>query len=458
MCRKLIYLSSFVFVLSMAGSTSGGLIAHNPSPADGAIHPDSWAALTWTAGSSATSHDVYFGENFDDVDAGTGGTFQGNQAATYFVVGLPGFPYPGGLVLGTTYYWRIDEVNPAKTYRGDVWSFTVSPRKAYNPSPPDGAYFVNPSVELSWEAGFGAKSHSVYFGDNFDDVDTGTELTYTYKGATGTTSYTPGPLELDKAYFWRVDEFDGITTYKGDVWSFTTAVAVHEAPIDIKPDSYPNAINLGSHGLITVAILSSDEVGEEFDATTVDPSTVELAGASVVKRGKGNKFMAHEQDVNGDGLLDLVVQVAIDDIDVSLLQEVEEDDVIYIYAPLTGRTYGGEDIVEGWDEIIIVPPETDSDGNSGEVDGSEIIEAIEDLIENIQEMNLPEGIENSLVSKLENAIQSVYRGRHNAASNQLEAFINEVEAQRGKKITEEQADELIADAQSIIDDIEDNGT
>jgi len=455
MCRKLIYLSSFVFVLSMAGSTSGGLIAHNPSPADGAIHPDSWAALTWTAGSSATSHDVYFGENFDDVDAGTGGTFQGNQAATYFVVGLPGFPYPGGLVLGTTYYWRIDEVNPAKTYRGDVWSFTVSPQKAYNPSPPNGAYFVNPNVELSWEAGFGAKLHTVYFGDNFDDV-----FNATGGLPQGTKTYTPGPLELDKAYYWRVDEFDGIATYKGDVWSFTTAVAVHEGPIDIKPGSYPNAINLDSHGLIPVAILSD----EEFDATTVDPSTIELAGASVVKRGKGNKFMAHKQDVNGDGLLDLVVQVATDDIDFSLLEEVEEDDVIYIYAPLTGRTYSGEDIVEGWDEITIVPPETDSDGKPGVVDGDGDgimvvdIGALEDLIEHIQQMNLLGGIENSLVSKLENAIQSVDRGQHNAASNQLEAFINEVEAQRGKKITEEQADELIADAQSIIDDIEDNGT
>jgi hypothetical protein len=72
-------------------------------------------------------------------------------------------------------------------------------------------------MELSWTAGFDAKLHTVYFGDNFDDVNNavvGLPL--------GTTTYTPGTLELDKDYYWRVDEFDGIATHKGDVWSFKT--------------------------------------------------------------------------------------------------------------------------------------------------------------------------------------------------------------------------------------------
>ena len=123
--------------------------------------------------------------------------------------------------------------------------------------------------------------------------------------------------------------------------------------IDIKPGSYPNAINLGSYGLIPVAIFS----GEDFDANTVDPNTVTLSGALVARRGKGGeKFMAHEEDVNADGLVDLVVQVVTGEIDAGLLEEVEEDGVTYIYAVLTGSTYDGQDI-EGEDEIIIVPPE-----------------------------------------------------------------------------------------------------
>jgi hypothetical protein len=42
----------------------------------------------------------------------------------------------------------------------------------------------------------------------------------------GTTDYTPGPLQLAKTYYWRVDESDIFNTYKGDVWSFTTEGAV----------------------------------------------------------------------------------------------------------------------------------------------------------------------------------------------------------------------------------------
>jgi hypothetical protein len=65
--------------------------------------------LSWAPGSFAVSHDVYLGDNFDDVNDGVEGTFRGNQATTFIVAGFPGFSYPDGLVPGTTYYWRIDE-------------------------------------------------------------------------------------------------------------------------------------------------------------------------------------------------------------------------------------------------------------------------------------------------------------------------------------------------------------
>ena len=196
--------------------------AEKPSPADGATHLDTWASLSWTPGIAAASHDVYFGDNFDDVTAGTGDTFQGNQGSIFYVVGFPGFAYPDGLNYGTAYYWRIDEVNdlhPDSPWAGDVWSFTVPPKTAFNPTPADGAKFLEPDVKLGWTAGFGTKLHNVYFGDNFDDVDAGTGGTA--KGPAGTPSFTPGTLELGKTYYWRIDEFDGFETYKGNIWSFT---------------------------------------------------------------------------------------------------------------------------------------------------------------------------------------------------------------------------------------------
>lgn len=105
------------------------MIAYNPNPADGAIYPNTWANLTWTEGIRAASYDVYFGENFIDVRDGTAETFRSNQTSTYFIVGLPGFPYPNGLVPGTTYFWRIDDVQTDGTsiHMGNIWSFTVSP-------------------------------------------------------------------------------------------------------------------------------------------------------------------------------------------------------------------------------------------------------------------------------------------------------------------------------------------
>jgi len=195
--------------------------AVDPTPADGALHADTWVSLNWKAGDFAVSHDIYLGDNFDDVNDGTGDTFRGNQGTTYFVAGFAGFSYPDGLVPGTTYYWRIDEVNdadPNSPWKGNIWSFTVPPRKAYDPVPSDGSKFLAAdATTLSWTGGFGAKLHIVYFGDNFDTV--ANAIGGLQQSA---ATYTTGPLELDKTYYWRVDEFEAPTTHKGDVWSFST--------------------------------------------------------------------------------------------------------------------------------------------------------------------------------------------------------------------------------------------
>ena len=167
---------------------------------------------------------MYFSDNFNDVNDGAESTFRGNQADTFFVAGFPGFPYPDGLVPGTTYYWRIDEVNdtePNSPWKGNIWSFTVPPKTAYFPDPADSAESVSVDVQLSWTGGFGSKLHTVYFGDNLDDVSNAAGGL-----PQGSPTYTPGPLEMAKTYYWRVDEFDSIYTFKGGIWSFTTEGAV----------------------------------------------------------------------------------------------------------------------------------------------------------------------------------------------------------------------------------------
>jgi hypothetical protein len=88
--------------------------AYNPSPpdeADDVVVYD--VILSWTHGAYAVSHDVYFGTN-DSLN------FMGNQTTTEFD--------PGMLDPGTTYFWRIDEVNPNGKRTGALWKFTTSDR------------------------------------------------------------------------------------------------------------------------------------------------------------------------------------------------------------------------------------------------------------------------------------------------------------------------------------------
>ena len=214
-----------VRILDAAGGfTAIASNASNPGPADGAYHEDTWVNLSWKPGDLAVSHDVYLGNNFDDVNDGVPETFQGNQTSTFIVAGFPGFPFPDGLVPGTTYYWRIDEVNdtePNSPWKGEVWSFAIPPKTAYVPDPANGAETIDVDVELGWTAGFGAKLHTVYFGESFDEVDNASG-----GPPQGTTTFTPDTLQMAKTYYWQVDEFDAVDTFKGDVWSFITEGAV----------------------------------------------------------------------------------------------------------------------------------------------------------------------------------------------------------------------------------------
>ena len=211
----------------MVSGGKGFPLAYGPVPEDGAMHEATWVNLSWNPADFAVSHDVYLGVNFDDVDNATpeSETFRGNQTMTFLVVGFPGFPYPEGLVPGTTYYWRIDEVNdadPNSPWKGNVWSFSIPPKTAYNPNPADGEEVANAdSVMLSWTNGFGAILHTVYFDDDFDEVNNATMGI-----PAATTSYSPGKLEREKVYYWRIDEFDAAETHKGEIWFFTTPGAV----------------------------------------------------------------------------------------------------------------------------------------------------------------------------------------------------------------------------------------
>ena len=74
---------------------------------------------------------------------------------------------------------------------------------------------------------------------------------------------------------------------------------------------------------------------------------------------------------------------------------------------------------------------------------------IEDLIELVRSFDLPSGFERSLIAKLESALDALDEDDTATACDSLSAFINEVQAQSGRKIPEAQADQLINQANQI---------
>ncbi len=92
--------------------------ARAPEPAVAAKAVSNEATLNWRPGREAASHKVFFGADQAAVADGT---------ATAKTVTDHSFT-PGTLNLGTTYYWRVDEVNTV-TYPGEVWSFTTEDSK-----------------------------------------------------------------------------------------------------------------------------------------------------------------------------------------------------------------------------------------------------------------------------------------------------------------------------------------
>jgi len=71
------------------------------------------------------------------------------------------------------------------------------------------------------------------------------------------------------------------------------------------------------------------------------------------------------------------------------------------------------------------------------------------LIEKIESLGLQKGIENSLISKLNASLKAFEKGNDKTTTNILEAFINEVNAQDGKKLSGNNAD-ILRDAANLL--------
>jgi hypothetical protein len=92
--------------------------ARQPQPVSGAADVDPAVTLSWRPGRDAASHLIYFGADEEAV-ADNSALLDTVTTTTYDL---------GVLELGTTYYWRIGEVNEAETpsaWVSGIWNFST---------------------------------------------------------------------------------------------------------------------------------------------------------------------------------------------------------------------------------------------------------------------------------------------------------------------------------------------
>ena len=189
--------------------------ARQPNPVSGFIGL-TLPVFSWTPGETAVAHSIYFGTSPELTEADLVSAEQAN----------PAFYYAPGLDSGVTYYWRVDEIDAdGVVHTGDVWNVMGESKKAYMPTPADGAAGVSVTPSLSWLAGELALEHQIYFGTMFTDVNDGAPSAD--QGTTMELVFEPGMLRSSTTYFWRVDEItsDGVVE-RGPVWSFNTEAGI----------------------------------------------------------------------------------------------------------------------------------------------------------------------------------------------------------------------------------------
>jgi parallel beta-helix repeat protein len=214
--------------------------------------------------------------DFDNIGGGTGGPQQMSSEITleagrrYYIEALHS---EGGGGDNLAVAWQGPSIPTRAVISGTFLSPWIT-FKAANPSPGNGATDVPTDVALNWTPGSGAISHHIYFGTNQADVVSGTGGTD--KGTQIETTYTPGVLAYGTTYYWRIDEFDGATTYTGNIWSFTTTAI-----------SIPTNTSVGTWDPVTRTYTLTQDVTGSIRIDE-DNLTLDGAGHRVVGPGSGD--------------------------------------------------------------------------------------------------------------------------------------------------------------------------
>ncbi|MBN1369595.1 MAG: hypothetical protein JW954_05105 [Dehalococcoidaceae bacterium] len=185
--------------------------------------------------------------------------------------------------------------------------------------------------------------------------------------ATGQSHINTFDLEECIKFVKIVDTTDpSLHTNTGDAFDLDAVCAgpcqQMDVYVDIKPQSCPNPLNLGSKGVVSVAILGT----ESFDVTNVDPATVMLAGVLPLRwslEDVATPYTGELVDCNSgttdgpDGYMDLVFKFDKEELIVAI-GEVEEGCLLL---ELNGALLDTTEFV-GYDFVKIIDNENNGAG------------------------------------------------------------------------------------------------
>jgi hypothetical protein len=130
-----------------------------------------------------------------------------------------------------------------------------------------------------------------------------------------------------------------------------------EVPVDVRPGSCPNPLNVRSKGVLSVAVLGT----ETFDATQMDPATVTLEGVPPLRWAQEDVATPYEPFVGKtaaddcttagpDGITDLAFKFETQEV-AAALGPVTDGEVRVL--GLTGELFDGREFT-GEDVVVVV--------------------------------------------------------------------------------------------------------
>lgn len=201
------------------------------------------------------------GESTIEISIDGGATFPystPDDAGTYILAGLSEGTYP----VMVRHYDGAPEVDMGDVTISNV--FEGLPGQAGNPFPADNQADVRIDAALGWTPGAHAVTHHIYFGTT-ESVDS---MTYQFS-----PSFSPGELEPNTTYYWRIDEENGSGQTEGPLWSFTTGDAG------------------GPAGIVVLDYCDEVSVWSSTNGLELDPENKQEGFASLSNEGGGtDKF------------------------------------------------------------------------------------------------------------------------------------------------------------------------